>query len=136
MNTPDWQREIEDLHVFFEAWLGGMLAQDKANFEPLQRALGSSFVIINPEGTLSAREPLVQGLYKGHGSREGLRIYIKNPKLRFENAEIVIATYEEWQDYGDTSSARLSTVVFQKLAEKGGAGTLRWLHVHETWINT
>lgn len=130
MNLPHWQREIEDLHVFFENWLGGVFAQDGAAFERLEQALAPSFVIINPEGTESTRDPLITGLYKGHGSRSGLRIQIKNPSLRFENDNVIVATYEEWQDYAETSTARLSTVIFEKLGAEG----LRWLHVHETWL--
>jgi len=130
MSSPNWQRDIEDLHIFFEDWLGGNLAQTGANFERLERALAPSFAIINPEGTESPRDPLITGLYNGHGSRSGLRIKIKNPRLRVETDKIVVATYEEWQEYAGTATTRLSTVVFEKVGEG-----LRWLHVHETWLN-
>ena len=129
VTTPTWQRETEDLHEFFEAWLGGSSPQDEASFQRLNQALAPSFVIISPAGVVSTRNPLMSSLYEGHGSREGLRIDIKNPVLRFENADIVVATYEEWQTYADSESARLSTVVFEKLS----AEELRWL-VHETWL--
>ena len=134
-SLPTWQRNIKDLHVFFEAWLGGSLPQDKVTVEPLNRALVPSFVIIDPEGVVSTRALLMSNLYEGWGSREGLRITTKNPTLRFENASMVVATYEEWQTYAGTERARLSTVVFERLnAEKLNAEGLRWLHVHETWL--
>ena len=135
MNSPNWQREIEDLHVFFETWLGGSHPQNKTSFERLEQALAPSFIIVNPEGTLSARAPLIDGLYKAHGSHKGLSIDIKNPTLRFENAEIIVATYEEWQEYAETTTTRLSTVVFQKSMGGEYFNGLRWLHVHETWLN-
>ena len=101
----------------------------------LKQALDPSFIIVDPEGTLSARAPLIDGLYKAHGSREGLSIGIKNPTLRFENAEIIVATYEEWQEHAETTTARLSTVVFQESTDGESFNGLCWLHVHETWLN-
>lgn len=135
MNTPNWQREIENLHVFFEDWLGGNLPCAKMSFERLERALAPSFVIITPEGTVCARAPLIDSLYKGHGSRRGLRIRIKHPTLRFEKSDLTVATYEEWQEHAETTTARLSTVVFQKNTGGAYSDALRWLHVHETWLN-
>ena len=47
---------------------------------------------------------------------------------------LVLATYEELQDNDSQVNSQLSTVLFQQaLTTPNG---LRWLHVHETRINT
>ena len=46
--------------------------------------------------------------------------------------ETVVAGYEEWQWLEDQETARHSTAVFGRVPE--GSDTLRWMHVHETWL--
>jgi hypothetical protein len=76
---------------------------------------------------------LLAQLRAAHGSRPGWRIWIERPALRFREAGLAAATYEEWQRSADGAvTGRLSTVVFRALP--GTPNGLAWLHVHETWL--
>ena len=48
--------------------------------------------------------------------------------------DLVLATYEEWQEIDSQESSRVSTVLFHKAPNTPNG--LRWLHVHGTWMNT
>jgi hypothetical protein len=132
-----FKQEIEDLHVFFENWLSGKLEKTQESYTRFEAVMAKSFCIVNPEGTLSERGPLLAGLFAAHGSKPDLRIWIKNTHLHLDFGTTVIATYEEWQSHQNLTEGRLSTVVFAK--DKGSANKLlpnglSWLHVHETWL--
>jgi putative acetyltransferase len=123
-----WQREIVELHEFFEAWLGGTVPDTDEAYSRFAGVLDHDFTYLGPDGVLLERASLLGGLRKAHGSQPGLRIEIRNPRLISATADLTVAAYEEWQT-GDGSSwsARRSTVVFV-------SGTV-WRHVHETWMD-
>lgn len=127
--TADWQREIAELHEFFEGWLGGSLADTDESFGRFEGAIVPGFTFIGPDARVIGREDLVAGLRAAHGSRPAIRIRIENPRLRHETADLLVATYEEWQECTPTVTGRLSTVVFGTSHD-----CLEWMHVHETWI--
>ena len=126
---PDWQAEIADLHRFFTAWLAGTISNDDATFARLPSALDEGFTFAGTDGSLMERPALLSWLRGAHGGRTDLRIRIENPRLLFDDGSTVVAHYEEWQEEGNQTTARRSTVVFRRAA-KG----LSWLHVHETWM--
>ena len=127
---PNWQKEIEELHIFFERWLSGSIEKSQENYARFESVMADSFQIIAPGGNLTKRAHLLDGLYTAHASRPELIIWIKNPGLSFEDSSIIIATYEEWQTFEKETTSRLSSVVFQK--NSTAPNQLSWLHVHET----
>jgi hypothetical protein len=129
-----WEREIVGLHEFFEAWLGGSAARTDESYARFMGVLHPSFTYVGPDGVLLERASLVEGLRAAHGSRPGLRIEIRKPRLLGESSDLVVATYEEWQTTDEVWSARLSTVVFGVDPAVGPHG-VAWRHVHETWID-
>jgi hypothetical protein len=124
--------EINELHQFFEDWLTGTLSETDAAFERVERALGPRFRLIHPSGAWRSRDDILKGLRRGYGGQPDLTIRIRDVRLRETGESLLLATYEEWQEAGDSSDARLSTVLFRR-AEEGPNG-LRWVHVHETWM--
>jgi len=124
--------EINELHQFFEDWLTGTLPETDAAFERVERALGPGFRLIHPSGSWRSRGDVLKGLRAGYGGQPDLTIQIRDAQLVDEGEELLLATYEEWQEAGDSSDGRLSTVLFRR-AEEGPNG-LRWIHVQETWI--
>ena len=82
------------------------------------------------------RDDLVRNLEAAHGS------YAKNDPIfaiRIENIQTrriwndhALMSYEEWQDLPGGITARQSSVVLTQ-APRTPHG-LRWLHLHETWI--
>jgi hypothetical protein len=126
------RREIEALHQFFEDWLRGECPNTDAAFERLRCALASDFRLIHPSGRWTTREDILTGLCDGHGRQPSLTIDIRDVRLRQATDELAVATYEEWQETGASTDGRLSTVAFRR--EVDAPNGLRWLHVHETWL--
>jgi hypothetical protein len=124
--------EVKELHQFFEDWLTGRRPETESAFERVERALGPSFRLIDPSGRERRRGDIQEGLRTGYGSEPDLTIQVRDVQVMEEGENLLLATYEEWQETGDSTDGRLSTVLFRR----DGAATngLRWAHVHETWI--
>lgn len=127
-----YRTEIEELHGFFQAWLGGVPHEGEVRFERLERALAPGFTFVTPGGRALERSAVVEGVRSGRSSRPGLRIEVGDPRLLHDAGDLLVATYEEWQHEGERTTGRRSTVVFRR--DEDGPNGLRWLHVHETWI--
>jgi hypothetical protein len=128
------ENEINDLHQFFQDWYNNQLSPTDENFARCMNVLHPNFRIIFPNGDQVQYQTLLEILRNAHGSRINMRIWIKHIQVLHQIGELVLATYEEWQEIDDQLNARLSTVLFQK-APKTPNG-LHWLHIHETWIIT
>jgi len=132
MTLQPWHAEIVELHAFFEGWLGGALPATDAAFARLAETLAAEFALIGPSGEIASREPLLRQLRAAHASRPGWRMWIERAQLRYQAGDLTVATYEEWQQTGETTTARISTAVFR--AHPAAPNRLAWLHVHETWL--
>ncbi|MHC4937488.1 MAG: DUF4440 domain-containing protein [Planctomycetota bacterium] len=117
------RREIEELHRFFERWLGGA----EEDFSRCDRALAADFTMVGPGGDVRSRETVVRGLLDAHGARP-VAIRIENFVLLEAGDASVLARYEEWQD----DRGRVSTAWFR--ARDDAPNGLEWVTVHETWL--
>ncbi|MEZ4649730.1 MAG: hypothetical protein R3E97_13285 [Candidatus Eisenbacteria bacterium] len=134
--TTAVREEIDDLHVFFQEWFLGEIPNEAARFERVERALGPSFSMIDPDGVSSERDDVITEIRDAHGSKAGetFRIWVRFVRLRDLSDSRFLATYEEWQETEDGVTSRLSSVLFE--VRPGTAVSrerLRWLFVHETW---
>ncbi len=128
--------EIEELHRFFVAWFKGDVPDTDSAFARFTRAVAADFELIDPRGTHHDRPGLTNTLRSAYGSLAGreFKIWIENMNVRSANEDLVIATYEEWQQRDSEKTARLSTAVFQ-LHARHSPGGVEWRHVHETWLS-
>lgn len=126
---PDWEREIVDLHEFFQGWLRGEL--EPAAIGRLEAALADDFGMVLPSGRRLERRELVSGLRGQQGEVPSLAIRIEAPVLRAAGEGWRLAVYREHQRSEDGENARISTVLFRE--DPDGPNGLRWVHVHETW---
>ena len=126
------ENEIVQLHQFFQDWYNNELSFTEENFSHCSNVLAPGFSIVFPSGEKIERESLLKGLWQAHNSRKGMRIWIKNVHLIHQIHDVILATYEEWQEIDKTVSARISSVAFQ--TNQNTPNGLLWLHVHETWI--
>ena len=128
-------KEVVELHAFFEAWLGGTGPCTGAAFARLEEALGESFSMVSPDGKRVARAEVIAQLRQAYGSRGRagrLRMAILEPEVLVLDPPVVIIGYVEEQDTNGALTRRRSTAVLGAAVQD--AGRLRWLALHETWI--
>lgn len=127
--------EVLQLHQFFQDWFNAVLEPTDANFERFASVIDLDFVIISPEGSLSPRAPLLEGLRGAHGSWAAQgdgKIWIENYQLHRVAGGFAVVTYEEWQRIGGKVRTRLSTAFFGRHDSTPNGVT--WLHLHEVWM--
>jgi hypothetical protein len=128
--------EVEQLHVFFEAWMSGTLEADPETFRRLSDVLAPEFEMISPYGDRTTRDELVAGLMPAHGIHAGrtrpFRIRIANYRGRSLSKEMHLVTYEEWQVIDGETRGRLSTALLRN--REGTPNGVEWVHLHETWM--
>jgi hypothetical protein len=127
-------REIRAQHQFFRDWLGGTIDNTPAHFAEFEAVSGPDFSHIAPDGTLRPRQALHDWIRTAHGVGHdvGLKIWIKNTTGRAVSDDLVLMTYEEWQQAAGETTARLSSALFK--ADRKARHGVVWLHVQETWL--
>ena len=125
-----FEREIVELHQFFEDWFNGRC--DEAGFGRLERALAPGMTFITTAGKLIPRNDLLDAVRDSYGKRPGLTIITRGHVLRFRTGGILLATYREVQEEAGGTTERLTSVILRETEESGNG--LEWVHVHETWI--
>lgn len=124
-----WRQEIEELHDEFEAWFLG--AGD--SLDRVEAALHPDFTFVGPHGDETDRQTTIDRIDAGRGHASDLTIATTDHGLVHATDEVVVARYVEGHDWADgRTNRRLSTVVF--LVDPDGPNGLRWLRVHETWL--
>jgi hypothetical protein len=129
-------REVVGLHAFFEDWLGGTAENTHAVFSRLESSLGEEFTMVAPSGARLQRSDVIGWLRGAHGikGKQGrLSIAIVEPELLLLRPPLVILRYVEEQAVGSAVTRRRSTAVLEGLGD--GEQGVRWLALHETWIN-
>ena len=127
-------REIKALHRFFEDWFLRRCSNDGTTFARCSAALAAGFVQIDPEGREHRRAALLGMLKAAYGCHAGapFTIRIKQARVRLTHHGLVLATYEEWQQLAERTTARRSTALFGP-APASPLG-VEWLHLQETWM--
>ncbi len=124
----NWQREIDDLHAYFQAYFLGT----EDSLEPVEAALHADFSMVGPHGGQSNRDETIAAVRNGHAHTKSLEIWITDHRLLYETTEVLVAGYVEHHRLSDRSNHRLSTVVFVETPDAPNG--VRWLRVHETWL--
>ena len=125
-----WQREIDELHEFFEAYFLGTI--DAAETGRLEASLAPDFTFIGPDGAEADRAGTIAAVTGGHAHTSSLKITITDARLLVDSSDVVICRYVENHELADRTNHRVSTVVFSKDAD--GSNGLKWRAVHETWL--
>ena len=125
--------EIVALHRFFEDWFNARLPQTEDAFKSMDQVMGEEFIIVMPDGRSVGRNPLLELLYKAHGKRVGIKIWIEDVRPIIQEGGLTVAEYQEWQTEDGETTSRVSTAVFRDAPETPNGQS--WLRVHETWIN-
>ena len=119
--------EIEAVHDFFDAWFRGEL--DDAAFDRFADALDDDFHIVGPNGRRMDRSRTLDLVRAGKASGHRA-ITVRNIALLWHHGDVIAMGYEDWQG----ERGRLSSAVFRD--DRQAPGGLRWMLVHETWLET
>ncbi len=124
------EREVVELHQFFEDWFCGLTDA----FERVEAALADNFVLISPRGEMRTREKLLEDLRVARGCRRGdpFEIRIEACEVRAVEFGLALVTFEEWQRLGEREAGRVSTALFR--VDREAPCGVRWMHLHETWL--
>ena len=130
------KQEIIELHQFFQTWFCGQVEDSDQGFGRFARVIAEDFSIISPTGSINHREAILGMVRSSYGSWQNGngRIWIENVVTRWQDGDMCLLTYEEWQEIDEHITARLSSVLFrEKFATPHG---VEWVHLHETWLPT
>lgn len=125
----DWRAEIIELHELFEAYFLGRTD----SLDRVEEALHAEFSIVGPNGGVSDRAATLEMLRRGHAHTDSLVISTLDHTLLHQTDEVLVASYIERHELSAATNDRLSTVVFA--IDPAGPNGLRWLRVHETWLD-
>lgn len=130
------EREVVELHQFFEDWFRGFIADSPENFARVASVLADQFCIIPPNGVPVLREELVERLQHAYGTSmmddEPFEIWIENFHAKIVDGVYCLATYEEYQKENGQTNGRISTVLFR--VRENVPNSLEWVHLHETLL--
>ncbi|NPE07802.1 MAG: hypothetical protein GNW80_05945 [Asgard group archaeon] len=130
------EKEVIELHKFFEEWFKSEIENKDEVFTRLEDALSEEFMLISPIGQVSSREQIITQIKNGYGSRKTdeipYRLWVQNIECRLLEGNLCLVIYEEWGEVAGKTNARLSSALFRK-KDKTVNG-VEWVHVHEVSI--
>ena len=128
------QAEIVALHQFFQDYFTGAIEPDAiARFET---SMDDTFTIIAADGRVTDYATITNIIRNAYNRQRNFRIWIENVIVRQHVGNIIVATYEEWQQVEATITSRVSTVMFHYQPQAATHQQLTWLHVHESGLKT
>ncbi|MHA1121270.1 MAG: hypothetical protein ACTSPC_00475, partial [Candidatus Heimdallarchaeota archaeon] len=64
------EKEVIELHKFFEEWFKAEIENKDEIISRLEDALSEEFMLISPTGQVSTREQVITQIKNGYGSRK------------------------------------------------------------------
>lgn len=124
--------EIDELHRFFQDWLGDAAA-DPAAFARFETVCAPDFTLMTPDGRVLDRAAVIGWLRQASGLHADpahpFRIEIHNAAVRIAlPGGIRLCTYDEWQRVRGVERTRRSTALLEAQDDR-----VLWRHLHETW---
>ncbi len=126
------EKEIVELHQFFEGWFSGELTGDAISV--LDNVIHDDFVLITPHADQIDKSSLIKIINSNQGKASDQKIWVENIRVRSTFERVILATYNECQRINKVETCRISSAIFRK-DEKARNG-IKWLHLHETFIES
>ena len=125
------RNEIERLHDFFVQWFTSTVGEETFG-EACQQVLAPNMIMIPPSGTMLNHSQLIQQLLSGYACHKGKQfsIEIRNLQVIWQEGNVCLVTYEEWQLLDGESTSRRSTALFR--SNSNTPCGVEWLHLQET----
>jgi hypothetical protein len=128
MQRP-YEKEIRELHSFFEAWYRGTIDDSDRSFSRVENVLAPEFTLITSDGHIIARNQLLALLRAEYSTKLDIEMWVENFQLRLEAGDIVLVNYEEHGTTTNGKQSTLITAVLRKNPEQQNG--MEWIHIHE-----
>lgn len=89
------EKEITELHQFFESWYRGKIDNKGRTFRRLTDVLAAEFALVTPDGHVVERKQLLDLMRAEYAAKPEIKIWVENCRLRFSDQNVFIAIYEE-----------------------------------------
>ena len=128
------QKEIVQIHQYFENWYNGSCSKDDAEFDlNVSNRFCDNFKIVMPDGTLYQKNEILSVIKDGFGTSRDFKIEIKMISAEAIEKDIFLALYEEWHtEPGSNKEGRIAAVILKK-NDQCLLG-FEWVHCHESPI--
>jgi len=126
----EWQDEVLELHEAFERWFrreGGQESMDR-----IRKAFHEDLSYIGPGGGRVGRDELLRRLQDMRGAMPDIHIEVSALEELHRIGDWLVATYHETHRRGEETTLRSTTVIFK--VDPSAPRGVRWLHVHESWL--
>ena len=123
------EKEITELHQFFESWYRGNIENSERSFSRLADVLAAEFALITPDGHVVERKQLLDLMRTEYATKPEIKIWVENCQLRFSDQNVFVVIYEEHGIDKDRKQESLITAVFRKNQKQ--VNGLEWVHIHE-----
>ena len=122
------QKEVIELHQFFQDWFNGKLKKDR--FNQVDQVIAQDFELIHPDGNKLSREQIISSIRDGQSTRTDMDMWVEDIFTR-RVGELMFSTYYEVHRENETIKRRISSALFSYAPDT--PNYCQWLHVHETW---
>lgn len=128
------QKEIVQIHQYFEDWYNGSSAEDYIEFDlNVSNRFCDNFKIVMPDGTLYQRNEILKVIKDGYGTGDNFQIEIKMISTEAIKEDLFLVLYEEWHsESGKDRAGRIAAVILKKNDEC--VLGYEWIHCHESPI--
>lgn len=124
------EKEIVELHEFFEGWFSGRLTGNEISV--LDDVIHDEFVLITPHADQIDKSSLKEIISSNYGKIIDQKIWVENIRIRSIFDGVILATYNECQKKNNVETCRLSSALFKK--DPSTRNQIKWFHLHETFI--
>jgi hypothetical protein len=87
------EKEISDLHTFFESWYRGEIENVERSFGRLADVLAPEFALITPDGKVIERKLMLDLMRAEFASKPEIKIWVENCRLRFFDQNVSVVIY-------------------------------------------
>ena len=123
------EKEIRELHAFFEAWYQGAIANSDDAFRRLEHVLAPAFTLITSDGYTFTRDQVLSLLRNEYATKPDIKMWVDNVRLRYTADDVILTTYEEHGTTADGERSTLITALLCRHPERPNG--LEWIHIHE-----
>jgi hypothetical protein len=134
MNDSPYYQELTDFRRTLQDWFNGTTPADREDevFERILQSAPDDGVYVRKDGRrfLETKAYLNQ-LREAHSDISGLKMWMEDFHLHWEDGDLALVTFEEWGQVGGSEpGGLLSTVVLCRNPDAPFG--VEWLHYHET----